>query len=286
MSRPRTWGEVRDDYALHLRTHGYSAETVRTYLANLRLFAGWTATHHVPFVRAPRQAVALYLQEQLRAVRQVTARHRLCSLRAFFRYCQAERWRRDEPTAGIRIKQPQVQPEEPFTLPELRQLLAVCLNSRDRAIVLVLADTGVRVSELLGMMAADINWVTGAVKIHGKGSKERWIGLSETALRALRDVGDGRSGAVWRTVEGKPMARVLVRDALDAMSRRSGVVHVHAHRFRVTFANMFLENGGDLGALRVLMGHSDIKMTEHYGGWTAATRALEQQRRMGLADRL
>jgi site-specific recombinase XerD len=237
-------------------------------------------------VRASRNAVALYLDEQLRAVRQVTARHRLCSLRAFFRFCQAQGWRRDDPTQGIRIKQPKVQAQRPFTADEVRALLSACCNSRDRAIVLVLTATGIRVSELLGMTAADIDWERGMVLIRGKGSKERWVALGGIALEALREQANGEHGAIWRTVEGNPMPRVLVRDALYALSRRSGVAHVHAHRLRTTFANAWLMEGGDLQALQVLMGHSTIAQTAHYAAYSAASRALEAQRGFAFVDRL
>jgi site-specific recombinase XerD len=82
------------------------------------------------------------------------------------------------------------------------------------------------------------------------------------------------------------MKRVLVRDMLRALGRRAGVAPVGSHRLRISFANAFLQAGGDLGALQVLMGHSTISMTAHYAGWTAAARALDQQRRFNPADNL
>ena len=82
------------------------------------------------------------------------------------------------------------------------------------------------------------------------------------------------------------MKRVLVRDMLHALGTRAGVAPVGSHRFRISFANSFLQAGGDLGALQVLMGHSSVVQTLHYAGYTAASRALEMQRRFSLADAL
>jgi site-specific recombinase XerD len=260
-------------------------------VCNVRLFAAWALKHDVPLALASHEAVASYLAEQLGAVRQVTARSRLHALRSWFAFCQAQGWRQDDPTAGIRIKLPHCQPKRPFTLEELRALLGVCLNSRDRAIVLVLAATGMRVSELLGMEARDVDWQEGTVLIRGKGNRERRVGLAGPALEALRQQVNGERGPIWRVVAGptlgRPMTRVLVRDMLRLLGKRTGIYPVGSHRCRITFANMFLcEAGGDIGSLQVLMGHQNIAQTLHYAGWTAASRALEQQRRMGFVDRL
>jgi site-specific recombinase XerD len=290
--RPRT--QPRDvteaPFRLYLLTTGYSPETVRLRVTNLRLFARWASEYHVPLILASHEAVASYLAEQLAAVAQVTARSRLHALRSFFAFCRAQGWREDDPTAGIRIKLPHCQPKRPFTIEELRALLGVCVNNRDRAIVLVLAATGVRVSELLGMRPGDINWTDGTILIRGKGNRERRVALGGIALEALRGQVNG-GGPIWRTVRGptagRPMTRVLVRDMLRALGKRANVGPVGSHRCRTTFANMFLrEAGGDVGALQVLMGHQNIAQTLHYAGWTAADRALEQQRRMGFVDRL
>jgi site-specific recombinase XerD len=260
-------------------------------VCNVRLFAAWALKHGVPLTLASHEAVASYLAEQLTSVRQVTARSRLHALRSWFAFCQAQGWRQDDPTAGIRIKLPHCQPKRPFTLEELRALLGVCLNSRDRAIVLVLAATGMRVSELLGMEARDVDWQEGTVLIRGKGNRERRVALGGIALEALRQQVNGERGPIWHVVAGptlgRPMTRVLVRDMLRLLGKRTGVAPVGSHRFRTTFANFFLcEAGGDVGALQVLMGHQNIAQTLHYAGWTAASRALEQQRRMGFVDRL
>jgi len=280
----RTWAATEGPFRLYLLTTGYSPETVQLRVCNVRLFAAWAVKHHVPLTRACHDAVASYLAEQLAAVAQVTARSRLHALRSFFVFCRAQGWREDDPSAGIRIKLPKCQPKRPFTLEEIRAVLGACLNDRDRAIVLVLAATGVRASELLHMEGRDVDWEEGTVLIHGKGSKERCVLLGDTALEALRRCVDGHTGRLWLTRDGKPMKRVLVRDALIALGYRAGVTPVGSHRFRISFANHWLETGGDLGSLQLVMGHSTIAQTAHYAGWTAANRAFEHQRHHCLAD--
>jgi len=282
----RSWAATEGPFRLYLLTTGYSPETVQLRVCNVRLFAAWAVKHHVSLTRVCHEAVASYLAEQLAAVAQVTARSRLHALRSWFAFCRAQGWREDDPTEGIRIKLPKCQPKRPFTIDQLRLLLGACLNDRDHAIVLVLASTGIRVSEMLGMEARDVDWEEGTVLIRGKGSKERLVALGPAVLEALRQQVNGHRGRLWLTRRGAPMKRVLVRDMLHALGGRAGVAPVGSHRFRITFANAFLGAGGDLGALQLLMGHSTITMTAHYAGWTAATRALAQQRALNLGDRL
>jgi integrase/recombinase XerC len=131
-----------------------------------------------------------------------------------------------------------------------------------------------------------VDWAEGTVLIHGKGAKERYVLLGGTALNALRRYINGQQGHLWLTRRGCPLKRVRARDMLREAGRRAGVCPVGSHRFRVTFANDFLETGGDIGALQASMGHSDIRMTAHYAGYNAGIRALEHQRRFSLADRL
>jgi site-specific recombinase XerD len=230
--------------------------------------------------------VSAYLAERLTAVSPVTVRVQLHSLRAFYAFCRAQGWRRDDPTDGIHIKRPKTQPKRPYTIEQSRALLAACLNPRDRALLLVLADTGIRISELLRMESEDVDWAEGTALIHGKGAKERYVLLGHTALGALCRCVNSQNGHLWLTRRGTPLKRAAARDMLRCVGRRAGVCPVGSHRFRITYANQFLETGGDIGALQIAMGHADIKETCHYAGYSASIRALEHQRRFSLGDRL
>jgi integrase/recombinase XerD len=181
-----------------------------------------------------------------------------------------------------------------FTKEEIEVLLKACETSRswktrpqtkhtrstadrDRAIVLLLLDTGIRASELCGIEHRDLNMSNHVIKVRGKGpgrdGKERLVYFGRRTGQALwkallprintiREddplivVGFGEN---WR-----PMTRGHLRLLLHRLGDKAGLRNVHPHRFRHTFAINYLRNEGDVFTLKELLGHSDLEMTEHY----------------------
>jgi len=181
-----------------------------------------------------------------------------------------------------------------FTKEEIDQLLKACDNTRtwksraetttsrstgvrDRAIILTLLDTGMRASELCGIQYKDLNINNHSIKVSGKGpgrdGKERLVYIGRRTGQAiwkclLPRINDIRPdepvfvagfGEDWR-----PMTREHLRQLLHRIGEKIGIQKVHPHRFRHTFAISYLRNGGDVFTLKELLGHSDLKMTEHY----------------------
>ena len=152
---------------------------------------------------------------------------------------------------------------------------------------LILATTGVRLSELRGLRLEDIE-PDGLVLVRGKGARQRQVYLLPATLAELRGWTARRAGYVFAAYEkGTPSCYLGTLPAARTLwvivrriAARAGVEGCYPHRLRVTAANRFLRLGGDLGALQVLLGHADISMTAHYGGWTAKERALTMQRRL------
>lgn len=149
---------------------------------------------------------------------------------------------------------------EPFTQLEVRALLSVTRNNsdRDRAIVLLLLDTGMRSSELVGTERGDINFVTHKVKVLGKNNKERLLPFSDrTAKALLRHLAH---------TAGKPfdMSRTTLTSIIARLGARVGVPSCFPHRFRHTFAIEYLRNGGDPYTLQHMLDHSTMTMVARY----------------------
>lgn len=138
-----------------------------------------------------------------------------------------------------------------------------------RALVEVLADTGMRISEALSLNVTSINWSEREAKIVGKGDKERLVFFSDRAIRWLRrylDARQDRKSALF--VRGRT-GRRLTRDEAARMCRRyakrCGVTKpITLHILRHTFATNLLRNGCALGHIRGLLGHERLETTCRY----------------------
>jgi len=147
--------------------------------------------------------------------------------------------------------------------------LSTSLGFRDYVLMLVLLDTGVRVSELCGLTLDDVH--EGYFKVFGKGRKEREVGVSPTTAKFLwkyihqyRPESDDNVRALFTNITGKPLTPWGIQQMLQRLREAAGItdVPVTAHNFRHTFARTWLERGGEVYSLSRLMGHSSVKITE------------------------
>jgi integrase/recombinase XerD len=152
--------------------------------------------------------------------------------------------------------------------------------ARNKAILLFLLDTGMRVTEFCCLKIHDVHPGDGGVylaeisNLFAKRGKGRTVPLStrtwEVTLEYLAHRFDGRQPENVQeplfvsTESDKPINRDLVRQMLSELGKRAGIAKVHAHRFRHTFAINFLRNGGNVFTLKAILGHSDMNMVERY----------------------
>lgn len=131
--------------------------------------------------------------------------------------------------------------------------------ARDRAIVLLLLDTGMRASELCSLAVGDISWIARRLRVVGKGDKERYLIFSATTSQVLEDYLQGRkSGLVF------DLNRLSLLLLFRRLGQRAGVIHCHPHRLRHTFAIQFLRNRGNVYSLQAALGHSSLDMVKRY----------------------
>ena len=281
------WAAIRSEYLLDQRLAGLSPTTVSVYGYLISHYQRWCQAEGVALVSAQRSDVGRYVAEQIDQSSGTTAYHRLVGLRSFYRWAKKRGLREDEPTEGIKVKRPRRETKRPLTDDELRALLGACRTPRERALILCFIATGARVSEIVGMTTDDLRG-DGMLLIRGKGNKERWAHLGKTTYDAIVRYLGGREGRVWLAdhpltpspYQNGPIAIKTVFCLVRRIGQRAGVVGVHPHRLRVTFANRWLDQGYDLVALQGRMGHADISMSAHYSRYNADRRGLEMQRTM------
>jgi site-specific recombinase XerD len=213
-------------------------------------------------------------------------------LAAWFRWLQAEGYVETNPMA--RIPKPAVREEikPPLTDEHAGRLIEAARRSnnpeRDMVIVLLLLDSGLRASELVGLKVADIDLQGRAFKVTGKGNKLRhgYLGrlTTRTLLRYLRHekrrpndyLFEAERGCCGGT--GSPLTASGLRQLVERLARRGGIEsQCSPHTLRQTFCVNFLRNGGNVFAAQGLMGHSTLDMTRKY--CRLAETDLERQHR-------
>ena len=171
---------------------------------------------------------------------------------------------------------PSIPPALPKTLNN-QQLYKIftagCLCQEDRAFILLILDTGMRLGEVASIVKEDISDHT--VQVSGKRG-QREVPISQQVRAMLTDLGDDSHPWVSpRTSE--PLTRAGVQWAYRRIFRRSGISG-GAHRLRHTFATEYLRNRGSIVHLQRILGHTDIKTTQIYLDLLSSDLIEEHQR--------
>lgn len=179
-------------------------------------------------------------------------------LRRFGRWT-AQRYRIENTAQDL--DEPQRPTHRPKTLStaEISQVLAACHRRRDRMLVLVLLDTGIRLAELAAIHKQDLSPET--LRVTGKGRKVRHVPISREVLHDLLLEGD--KDRPWLGRHGRALSRGGVQLAFRRIFARANV-HGGPHALRHTFAFRYIMAGGDVFSLQRILGHSDVATSEIY----------------------
>ncbi len=177
---------------------------------------------------------------------------------------------------------------EPLSDDALRRLLDGA-SARDRAVLLLFLDTGLRLSELAGLRLVDLR-ADGSLKVMGKGSRERMVPVGTVArqalIRYLREVGADPNGPIFRSRRGGPLGGRGIQQLFRRLKLRAGLPgRCSPHTLRHTFARAYLVNGGDAFSLQRILGHATLDMVKRYVA-LADTDLAQRHRQASPADRL
>jgi integrase/recombinase XerC/integrase/recombinase XerD len=191
----------------------------------------------------------------------------------------------------IRLRQPVSLPRA-IDPEDLKILLPLIDQPRDRALILLLLRTGMRIGELLDLRVADINMAEKKVLIYlgEKNSRGRVVYFSEDAEEALKEwlrLRDPKKEMLFYAGKGFTMSYVTARLILYKYLEKAGLAHkkYSPHSLRHTFATELLNAGLRLEVLQQLLGHAKIEMTRLYARLTDKTREGEYFRAMALIEK-
>jgi site-specific recombinase XerD len=268
-------------FAQSNKAEGKSPKTISWYTEMLTDFVRWLqhngkSTTLAEFSVMNVREFVIHMQE--RNLSPYTVQGHVGSLKAFDSWLFSEGYVTDKVLA--RLKKPKVPKKfiEPLTQDEIEQLLKVqnpltAIGCRDIAILIVMLDTGVRLSELCDLRFEDAHVEQGYLKVMGKGRKERIVPIGASAQKMLwRYIIHFRPETMVKaddylllTLDGKPLRANAVKLLIKRWGKKAGIPRLHAHLCRHTFAtNYLIHNCGDVFRLQQILGHTTLEMVRRY----------------------
>jgi len=252
-----------------------SPGTMRFYRFKLAVFARYVEKEGIPLSDLTTVHLRAFFTQEVKRTSSQNAKHIFRAVSTFFNHLVSEGWADASPLAGMSApKVPRVLIPS-LTEEQIKALLDTCerdfFGLRDRLILLLLVDTGMRAKELLGLTFADVDTEGGRAVVMGKGRRQREVYFGQATQQAmklyLQRRGQGEAAdAVFINCYREPLAYRSLAGMLQRRGKKAGLPPglCHAHAFRHTAALLYLRRGGDPLTLRRLLGHSSLWMTEQY----------------------
>lgn len=257
------------------------AKTVKAYRIDLTQFFSY-----VQSTEPEKETIEQYITDLHKKYKQKTIKRKIASIKAFYSYLEEEELVEQNTFRKIKVKfketiiLPRIIPRE-----EIEQLLNYIYASisslsgiqykhtlRDASVIEVFFATGARVYEISNIRAENINLNSGLIRIMGKGGKERYIQISNTAvldiLRKYYEENEPeikKSGYFFINNRGKRYTEQSIRLMLKKYTLKAGIQRkITPHMFRHSFATYLIEEGVDVSCVQQILGHSSIKTTQIY----------------------
>ena len=259
---------------------GLARNTLAAYRRDLALYADWLARESDRAIEASQEPdLRGYITARHVGGKATSANRRLTVFKRFFRWALRERLTLADPTLKFEPAKRLLRVPKTLSEAQVEALLAAPdvqtpLGLRDRAMLELMYASGLRVSELVTLKSVHVGLDEGALRVTGKGSKERLVPFGEEAHGWLRRyLAEARgailagqsSDALFVTARGGPMTRQMFWKLIKAHARTADIaVALSPHTLRHAFATHLLNHGADLRAVQMLLGHADISTTTIY----------------------
>ena len=291
------------EWRLALTSERKSPATVALYLDAVGRYLDWAKTRDLPPML--RTSLQTWITDMLHTGRSPsTARIRQQAVRRYAAWLHAVGYLDAAPFQGMtspKLDQPVV---DPLTVPQVRALLQTCWmdtavdgdetrplrHVRDEAIIRLMAETGIRLSEVIALTACDLDLDAGLVTIQrGKGGRGRVIPVGPATTAAIRTYLATRQQQrhadrpeLWLGERRCGLAADALYRSLRRRAERAGITGFRPHRLRHTAAHRWLAAGGSESGLMAMAGWTRTDMLIRYTRAGASARAAEEARRLNL----
>jgi site-specific recombinase XerD len=264
---------------IHMPARNYAEKTRRGYGEDLRdllrFLEGQGRTK--PGDVTPSDLEAYLAQLDRRGLAGATRRRKVYACKSLFTYLHRAGHIPHNPTEGLVAPRSEQKEPRVLSVAEYQALLRACSHhSRDAAILELLLQTGIRLSELVGLQLSDVELpgritkeveTVGRLHILAKGRKTRWIPLNYKACRAMKswlDVRPEGTSALFITKFGQPIGPRAIQHVVHKYLAEAGVSGASVHTLRHTFATQHVAKGTSLRTVQEGLGHASLKTTSIY----------------------
>lgn len=203
----------------------------------------------------------------------------ISGIKSFYRFLLLDDYITVDPTELLESPKIGLKLPEVLSVNEINNILdsidlSLPEGQRNRAMLEVLYSCGLRVTELITLRFSDVYFDEGFIKVEGKGSKQRLVPISDTAIREIKNylqdrnlmvVKKGFEDTLFLSRRGTGLSRIMVFHIIKQQTAMAGVhKNVSPHTFRHSFATHLLEGGANLRAIQDMLGHEKITTTEIY----------------------
>lgn len=277
------WNNALTDYKNYLKLErGLSENSIINYeldVLKLIRFLEDNDIHNSP-LSISIQTIQEFIYQIAKIVNERSQARLISGLKSFFSYLVFEDYREDNPMELIEA--PKIGRKLPDTLSieEIDELsnaidLSKAEGHRNKAILETLYSCGLRVSELTNLKLSDLFFEEGFIKVTGKGNKQRFVPISTYSQKLINlyiehsrihvPIQPQHEDILFLNRRGKQLTRAMIFTIVKQLAVKTGLNKtISPHTFRHSFATHLLENGADLRAIQLMLGHESITTTEIY----------------------
>jgi integrase/recombinase XerD len=255
---------------------GLAKNTLQSYARDMARLQRWAEQIHKPIERLERKDLREWIARMSReGLSPASITRAVSAARGFFRFLMLDKHIDKHPAEDLKTPQRHSPLPKFLTEEEMERLLLTPdintdIGVRDRALLELMYAAGLRVSELCGLRATDLELDAALVRCHGKGSKERMIPIGKSAVHwvqrylAIRKQFGSEGKAELFLNRGRALTRQLAWSIIKAHALTAGVPDISPHTLRHSFGTHLMQHGADSRSVQALLGHADISTTEIY----------------------
>lgn len=273
--------DVVSQYKTWLRLEkSLSANSIDAYLTDLDKLSRFIESEGIGYADVTYQDLQQFVAQLHDIGIHPRSQARIISgIKSFYRFMLLDDYITIDPTELLESPKIGLKLPEVLTVNEINDILdsidlSLPEGQRNRAMLEVLYSCGLRVSELTSLRYSDVYFDEGFIKVEGKGSKQRLVPISDTAIREIKNylidrnqvvVKKGYEDTLFLSRRGTGLSRIMVFHVIKQQTEMAGVKkNVSPHTFRHSFATHLLEGGANLRAIQDMLGHEKITTTEIY----------------------